>query len=185
MGNASNPTINRLGKNQFWKNHWYSDTFNQNLHQDKILKTLIKLYLKSGLSFKKSPFYNKYWYNFKSKKNLEFLNRQNSNFFRRFFYNNSFLGIEHSYLIRTLSVENFNMHVWLLKFNGWIVFSFQTFVPLKKKTLNSKFFTGTPTSVDTILATNNKSNLHYKRLKFIITFLKLFLNKKYVNTYFF
>ena len=77
------------------------------------------------------------------------------------------------------------MHVWLLKFNGWIVFSFQTFVPLKKKTFNSKLFTGTPTSVDTILATNNKSSVHYKRLKFLITFLKLFLNKKYVNTYFF
>ena len=92
MGNASNPIINRLGKNQFWKNHWYADTFNQNLHQDKVLKTLIKFYLKSGLSFKKSPFYSNYWYNFKLKKSLEFLNRQNSNFFRRFFYNNSFLG---------------------------------------------------------------------------------------------
>ena len=64
-----NPVITRLGINQFWYKHWYSDSSRQlNLKQDDSLSLLLDLYLNYGLTFKSNPFIHEYWYKRFSKK---------------------------------------------------------------------------------------------------------------------
>ena len=57
----------------------------------------------------------------------------NSRFFRRYFYTNDTLSIEHSYLIRNKTPEFFPMRTWIMKYAGWVIFSVQWFKPLKIK----------------------------------------------------
>ena len=110
MGNISSPVITRLGVNQFWYKHWYSDTMHADyLKQDKFLTKLIRLYLNYGLTYKSNLFIHEYWY----KPNYKRLRTENtldySKCFRRFFYTNDTLGIEHSYLLRNKTPEYFPM----------------------------------------------------------------------------
>ena len=56
-----NPVITRLGINQFWYKHWYSDTTtSQNIKQDDSFEKLINIYLNYGLSFNTNPFIHEY-----------------------------------------------------------------------------------------------------------------------------
>ena len=130
-----NPVSTRLGVNQFWYKHWYSDSSTAlELKQDDALEKLITFYLEYGLSFKTNPLLHEYWYrkNMKSVR-VHMQDRSNSRFFRRFFYTNDALGIEHSYLIRNKTPEYFPMRTWVLKYAGWVIFSVQWFKPLKVK----------------------------------------------------
>lgn len=177
----SNPNVNRLSINQFWYNHWYSDKFFQHkLSQDKNFKQLLSYYIKSGLNYSKNPLYHHYWY----KKNLsqQYLNSYMVKFFRRYFYNNSFLGIEHSYFLRTLAAENFPMRIWLFRFNNWLIISFQAFLPIKDVSLSKKNFSNLPSSTGSF--TYNRTNFKINRLKFFITFVKYSISKNN-NLYFF
>ena len=134
IGNMGNPVITRLGINQFWYKHWYSDKlFSNNLHQDKSFELLIKLYLDYGLTFQSNPLVHEYWYkpSFKSIRTLN--SSQNMNFYRRFFYTNESLDIDHSYLIRNKTGEYFPMRTWLFKYLNWVILSVQWFKPIKKK----------------------------------------------------
>ena len=136
-----NPVSTRLGVNQFWYKHWYNDRSNSlELKQDESLEKLITLYLQYGLSFQTNPFVHEYWY----RKNLKSIrivkqSKLNSRFFRRFFYTNDILGIEHSYLIRNRTPEYFPMRMWVMKYGGWVLFSVQWFKPLKTKSRNKSF----------------------------------------------
>jgi len=177
----SNPNVNRLSVNQFWYNHWYSDKcFQQKLSQDKNFKYLITYYLKSGLNYSRNPLYHHYWYRRNFSK--QYVNSYMVKFFRRFFYNNSFLGIEHSYFIRTLSTENFPMRVWLFRFSNWLIISLQAFLPIKDVSLSKKNFSSTPSSLGSF--SFNNTNLKVRRLKFFITFIRYNLSKLN-NSYFF
>jgi hypothetical protein len=129
------PVVTRLGINQFWYKHWYSDTNKQmNIKQDDAFEQLLTLYLDYGSTFKTNPFIHEYWYKKFSKKirttDQEF---KNIKFFRRFFYTNDTLSIEHSYLIRYRTAEYFPMRHWVLKYGGWIVLQVHWFKPLKTK----------------------------------------------------
>ena len=130
-----NPVSTRLGINQFWYKHWYSDSSKSlELKQDESLEKLITLYLQYGLTFQSNPLIHEYWYrkNMKTVRvNLQ--DKNNSRFFRRFFYTNDTLGIEHSYLIRNKTPEHFPMRTWVFKYAGWVIFSIQWFKPLKVK----------------------------------------------------
>ena len=56
-----NPVITRLGIQQFWYNHWYSDKhLSSNLHQDKIFEDLLSMYLTYGLNVKENLFIHEY-----------------------------------------------------------------------------------------------------------------------------
>ena len=134
----SNPTITRLGINQFWHKHWYSDKYHsKNIQHDLLLTELIKLYLTYGLSIKSNIFLHEYWYKFKSIKNLRLSSefRSYNTFFRRFYYSNDVVSIEHTFLLRNQTPEYFPMNIWFFKFTNWIVVAVNWFKPLKQKKL--------------------------------------------------
>ena len=132
----SNPTITRLGINQFWYKHWYADTSHaQNVQQDILFTLLVKLYLNYGLQIKSNIFVHEYWYKFRNIKKIrlhqEF--RSYNTFFRRFYYSNDVVSIEHTFLLRNKTPEYFPMNIWFLKFTNWIIISVNWFKPLKQK----------------------------------------------------
>jgi len=135
MGNMGNPVITRLGINQFWYKHWYSDREESvNIKQDQAFEQLINIYLNYGLTFKTNPFIHEYWYRKSSRKIRVFdQDEKNAKFFRRFFYTNDNLSIEHTYLIRKRTGEYFPMRTWIMKYGGWIVICVHWFKPLKIK----------------------------------------------------
>jgi len=141
------------------------------LKQDETLEKLVLFYLQYGLTFTTNPFVHEYFY----KKNLKHVrvflqNKHNIKFYRRFFYTNDNLGIEHSYLIRNKTPEYFPMRTWVLKYAGWVIFSVQWFKPLKsryKRQLSRKhssYVGGVSLSTPKIILS--------KRIKLLILFLK-------------
>ena len=181
----SNPTINRLGVNQLWYKHWYSDTLYQaQLHQDNISEKLIRYTINAGSTFDSNPFIHEYWYK-KSLKNKRILKTfNNTKFFRRYYYSHSMLGIEHSYLIRNKSIEVFPMRIWVFRFSGWLIFSFQMFKPLKGKNVSLKNRSLNPTHVSS-LSLINRQTLTTKRIKILTTLLKLNYDYSFKNFYLF
>lgn len=135
MGNMGYPVITRLGTNQFWYKHWYSDKlYASNLQKFNLLETLLDFYLKHGLSYTSNFFIHEYWYkNSKFNSRSEPTNYQLKSYFRRFFYTHSILSIEHNYLLRNKTQEYFPMRTWVLKYLNWVVFSVQWFKPAKTK----------------------------------------------------
>jgi hypothetical protein len=169
-----NPIITRLGVNQFWYRHWYSDKFYaSNLQQDHSLETLVSIYLKYGLVFKNNPFIHEYWYK-SNMKNIRTTTQLslNNKWFRRSYYSHSNLSIEHSYLIRHKTVEYFPMRTWVLKYSGWIIFSVQWFKPVKKKVIITKAIN----YLGSIHLINNSLDSN-KRLKLLIIFILTNLKK--------
>ena len=111
MGNMGNPVVTRLGINQFWYKNWFTDNkYSQFVKEDSLINLFIPLYLNHGVTFKTNPFVHEYWYK-KSYKSLRSTNHEKTNLqsFRRYFYTNDRLGIEHSYFIRHRTGEYFPM----------------------------------------------------------------------------
>lgn len=173
-----------MGTNQFWYNHWYSDSmYNKNIHQDNNFKKLLKIYLKSGIAFTKNPLYSPYWYNKKIIHKEDWRVKQTLKFFRRYFYTHSFLGIEHSYYLRNMSLENFPMRIWVMRFNSWFLIFFQTFTPRKGSlSAQNQVYRRRPLSLTTVSSVHNPRNL--VRLKFLISLLRITSNSLR-STYFF
>jgi len=140
IGNMGYPVVTRLGVNQFWIKHWYSDTNAQeNMQQDRIFEKLLLLYLNYGLSYPTNIFFHEYYFS-KAHRRPGFSNAEQKNkYFRSFFYSNSLLTIEHSYLIRNRAGEYFPMRLWHVKYNSWVILAFNCFRPLKQKQSRNKF----------------------------------------------
>jgi hypothetical protein len=131
------PVVTRLGINQFWYRHWYTDTFyKQNAQQDSMFERFIMLYVNYGTTFKNNVFIHEYWYSKPSKAVRTLPLKSYMKYHRRFYYSNSLLGIEHSFLLRNHSGEYFPMRCWILKYNNWVILSLKFFKPLKIKTPN-------------------------------------------------
>lgn len=129
------PVVTRLGINQFWYRHWYTDTFyKQNCHQDLIFERFVMLYINYGTTFKNNIFIHEYWYSKPSKVIRTLPLKSYMKHYRRFYYSNTLLGIEHSFLLRNHSGEYFPMRCWILKYNNWVILSLKFFKPLKIKT---------------------------------------------------
>ena len=132
------PVVTRLGINQFWYRHWYTDTFyKQNCHQDRIFERFVMLYVNYGTTFKNNIFIHEYWYSKPSKVIRTLPLKSYMKHYRRFYYSNSTLGIEHSFLLRNHSGEYFPMRCWILKYNNWVILSLKFFKPLKIKKLRN------------------------------------------------
>jgi len=130
-----NPVITRLGINQFWYKHWCTDhKYSRLIKEDSIYNSYLSLYLNYGATFKSNPFLHEYWYKKQFRlirsKNYDNLNLQA---FRRYFYTNDRLGIEHSYFIRYRTGEYFPMRYWVMRYGSWIFLSVHWFKPLKTK----------------------------------------------------
>ena len=82
-----------------------------NLRQDQSLTRFVHMYLNYGLTVQSNFFIHEYWYK-PSYSQLRVGGATDySKWFRRFFYANSTLDIEHSYLIRNRTPEYFPMKV--------------------------------------------------------------------------
>jgi hypothetical protein len=180
-----NPVITRLGTQQFWHNHWYSDTnVSSNLQQDKLFSNLINLYLTYGLNIRENLFIHEYWYGNSARiKNLKinYSKTTHNIFYRRHYYLNNIVGIEHSFLLRNATAEYFPLKLWLFKFNNWIILNVTWFKPLKGKNKNKPFLGSA--SAANVLHKPTSSHFQSKRMKLLLTalFFKLkSLNKKYI-----
>jgi hypothetical protein len=172
MGNIGNFNISRVGINQFWQKHWFSDKFFKvNLHQDNIIKHFIKFFFNYGLIFDKYLFYNNFWF---KNNNL----KKKTSYFRKYNYSNSILNIEHSFKLRLGSGEYFPLKLWIIKYSNWVIISYLWFKPVKNKILiNNKVFNKNPL----ILSKFNALDIRYKLLLYYF-FKKLKLKQ---NNYLF
>lgn len=134
MGNMGYPVVTRLGMNQFWTKHWYVEHNSpEAMQHDKIFEKLLLTYLNYGLSAPRNLFFHSYFFSYQSKKLSQLNTERQKKYFRSFFYSNTVLTIEHSYLIRNTSSEYFPMRLWHIKYNGWVLLAFNCFRPLKQK----------------------------------------------------
>ena len=181
MGNMGYPVVTRLGLNQFWYKHWYSNSNKNyffNCKQDFIFIKLFKMYLSYGLTFSNSIFFHEFFYSSKLRYLRTSVNIANLKYFRRFYFSNDNLGIEHSYLLRYKTGEYFPLRLWIIKYSNWIIICFNCFKPIKgrdnKKSLMKKEHYSLSPDLNL-----NKSALKFNRFKLIFIFFKKnFYNKQ-------
>lgn len=99
---------------------------------------MVHLYLNYGLTFNSSPLFSSYWYRKSGKYNFIKNHSMNIKFYRRFYYTNTIVGVDHSYLIRHVTGEYFPIRLWLFRYLGWVVLSFSFFKPIKSKYISSR-----------------------------------------------
>ena len=69
------------------------------------------MYLHYGLTFSNPVFFNEFFFNDKYKKIRIDINFKNLKYFRRFYFSNYNLGIEHSYFLRYRTGEYFPLRL--------------------------------------------------------------------------
>lgn len=169
------PVITRLGVNQFWYRHWYSSkSFQKNFKQDKIFLDLLKLYINYGLSFNNFIFFNPYFFSKNRHNRTLNFTTINLKFFRRYYFSNEPLGIEHSYFLRYKTGEYFPIRLWLVRYSNWVILFFSCFKPIK-----SKFTSGLEKKKElhAINSNTNYNSAFFKIKRFIL--LHLFLTKRF------
>jgi hypothetical protein len=179
----SYPPLTRLGLSQFWYKHWFTNSpslLQENIQQDKLMESLIELYLNYGLTPLVSPFRRKYWFIQSNNSRNQLFSRSNqSKFYRRFYYTNDILSIEHSFLVRHVAAEHFPLRLWVLKYHGWIILSFKCFKPNKSSTNRARIQPATGLNLIPAIHTYWKNQptqpiqRHSRRLRLVIFFLKL------------
>jgi len=167
-----NPIITRLGIQQFWYHHWYSDkNVSSNLQHDYLFEKLLFIYLKYGLKTQDNFFAHQYWYT--SRLNIKLNSLQNLKhlktiFYRKYYYLNDVVGIEHSFLMRNTTPEYFPLKLWVFKFNNWIILSIVWFKPLKGRYKNkTNLFSA---SAANLLHKPSSFYFKNKRLKLLLSF---------------
>jgi hypothetical protein len=175
--------ITRLGINQFWYKHWYTDTstmYARQLHQDRAVERLLRIYLSYGLTYQNNPMCHEYWHDNSNKQGRLSLYRSNMRFFRRFFYTNDIVGIEHSYFIRNFSGDHFPFKLWILRYMGWFIVSIHWFKPVKWK--KSIYRRRSNTNKFAFSVVTNSRKPSYTRLRLYIS---LYLrNTSQINTHY-
>jgi len=178
----SYPVVTRLGINQFWYKHWYSDViYDLNHKNDLSFEFILNIYLNYGLLHTKNNlFTHEYWYRkcysrLKVHKRLVLKNNLKL-YFRKYFYTNSTLAIEHSYFIRLTTPEYFPMRIWAFKYLNWVIFSVHWYKPLKysktKLRIKNNSHLNTPKAVAVHYLTKTKiSSIILIRLKLLILHL--------------
>jgi hypothetical protein len=177
-----NPVITRLGINQFWYKHWYSDhQYAQVVKEDALITQFTKFYLNHGVIRESNPFVHEYWYR-KTYRKIRSQDQKYKNLqaFRRYFYTNERLGIEHSYFIRYRTGEYFPMRLWVMRYGGWLFISVHWFKPLKSK--RSKYFRSRSKTVGSI-SRSTASEKTFKRSGLVAQYVSSLAYKK--TTYIF
>ena len=107
IGNTSNPVINRTGIIQPWAYQYLPNkTLKFKIKTINTILSIFKNYISHGNTSTPSVLASEFWYG----KNLQIKPATSINyaqFFKRFYYSNSILGIEHSFLIRKQTPEFF------------------------------------------------------------------------------
>ena len=173
LGNMGYPVITRLGISQFWYNHWYSDSnysYLRNFKQDQTFIRLFKLYVKYGLTFSNTAFFHEHFFNKQSKIIRTSTSIKNLKYYRRFYFSNEKLGIEHSYFLRYKTGEYFPLRLWLIKYSDWVIICFNSFKPIKKKSTNKNKLKSEYYGLSTSL-TFDRSKLKFKRFKLVYLYV--------------
>lgn len=167
------PVITRLGINQFWYKNWYTDSdFMLSCQQDIIFQDLLKFYLNYGLTFSSNIFFNPYFHT-KALRNVHidyFI--KNLKFYRRFFFSNYTLGIEHSYFLRYRTGEYFPLRLWMLRYSNWIIIFFNCFKPIKKKKSKRRSLLTREAHAMAPDKRYYNSRIYFNRFKLIYVFIK-------------
>ena len=136
MGNVSSPIITRLGIKQFWYKHWYTDagkTYSKNLRVDTAIEKLLTIYFSYGLLYARSPLIHEYWSTNQFKSIRRDYADRCEHWYRRYFYKNSRLNVEHGYVGRIRSGEYFPLKLWAMRYNGWLILIVSWFKPAKTR----------------------------------------------------
>lgn len=175
------PTVTRLGVNQFWYRHWCSDkNYKSNLFNDKLFIDLVKLYINYGLTFYNNTFLHEYFFNKNYKKTRIKNSISNLKFYRKFFFSNTNLGIEHSYLLRNKTGEYFPLKMWIIKYAKWVIICFNCFKPIKKKSNRKNLIKKELYSISRSLTYFDKNEVIKKRFKILFLYVKSnLLNQSY------
>jgi hypothetical protein len=178
IGNMGNPIITRLGKSQLWYKNWYTDRSNYS-HTIKSVYTfqqLLNIYFNYGIFRHKNIFIHNFWYRTSlSQKILTSFIKQNlALYFRKYFYSHNTLTIEHSYFLRLTTLEYFNLKLYVLKYNHWLIISVQWFKPIKK--FLNKPSSGLGLKNSRVSIHQTLKNTQNSRDKRSILFLKLIYN---------
>jgi hypothetical protein len=172
MGNMGYPVITRLGISQFWYKNWYTDSnYMFSFKQDSLFQTLLKAYLSYGLTFPSNIFFNPYFYSKLSRRFKEDYFLKNLKFYRRFYFSNVPLGIEHSYFLRYRTGEYFPLRLWMLRYSKWIIIFFNCFKPIKKKSKKKRRIVKEAHAVSSDLRYLSRTT-HFNRFKLVYLFLK-------------
>ena len=128
IGNIGNPLVNRWGLNLFWYHFWNSKkNYNSKFQQDRLLKTLLNLYLRNGVDLIRNPSWNSYfWYH----KNFEHYKNQ-------YFRWEIFTQQENSMFIRYRFRKTYNnfyqINSVILRYSEWFLVIFQWYISSGKK----------------------------------------------------
>jgi hypothetical protein len=175
------PVITRLGISQFWYKNWYTDSnYMLSSKQDALFQILLKSYLSYGLTFPSNIFFNTYFFSKSIRHFKENFFLKNLKFYRRFFFSNVTLGIEHSYFLRYRTGEYFPLRLWMLRYSKWIIIFFNCFKPIKKKPKKRYRVIKEAHAVSTDLRYTHL-NSRFNRFKLVYIFLKqqYFKNNRY------
>jgi hypothetical protein len=138
MGNAASPIINKSGSIQPWNKIYYSNKLLRlRLKQSSNFLLILNLHLLYSNNFKSHPFLSNFWYK-KAWTSRRLAVSSPSLFFKRKYYSNSILGIEHSFLIRRSTKELFSFSARVLLYSQWFIFIITWFKPQKNNKLSSK-----------------------------------------------
>ena len=178
------PIITRLGINQFWYNYWYRDkSFSLEINNDISFEVLLNTYLQYGLAFQNNIFLHEYWYSKAYKKfRINKVRKMDTVFYKRFYYTNEILNIEHSLNYRCSTAEYFPMRLWILKYDNWVILSVKWYKPLKIKSHPKRYdkgsgYIGSVTYSNFVNFTN--------RIKLVYMYFYFFFVNKYKKFYLF
>ena len=168
------PVITRLGINQFWYRHWYSDTsYFFNSKQDVILIHFLKNYLNYGIAFRNNVFFHEYFFNKKEKNTRLMPKPSHTKFYRKRFFASNTLSVEHTHNVRIRTGEYFPMRIWLLRYSNWLIMCFNCFKPIKAKANKRRSIIKKEIhSISPDLRPSHTKTLDFKRIKLVFIFFK-------------
>jgi len=185
MGNITNPSINRWGKNQYWFRLWYTDkNYFLNLQSDTIINNIILVYLYYGMSFKVHPYINQYFFKNKYFTTYKRYLNYDLKYFRQDHYSNPISGVEEVYPIRKEQEDIYNTQIGIFRYQKWLVVNFYSFKIVKsskKKIRKNKYkynmFVVTGYSSVTKKTINSVKRLRFLIFNFLLKKLNLVQNK--------
>lgn len=128
MGNIGNPVINRLGKNVFWYNFWFSKyNYAHNTQKNTLFLLLLQIYLKYGIATPTNVYKTAYWFNRSEPTG------SNSSYYRWSLFFNELNKTQTRHRFRITAGLFYKTRLVLLKYGGWILVLTQWFEPDRRR----------------------------------------------------
>jgi hypothetical protein len=168
-----------------WYKNYYSNSYFSSTYK-KIcnFENLLHIYFTYGLNYNSNIFLHNFWYkNLTKRTTLNYIEKNLSLYFRKYYYSHQTLTIEHSYFLRRKTPEFFPLKLYILRYNNWLVTSIQWFKPLKTKNIAHKTNKNLINKKQASILTRNKNNTTSKlnRTNILFFFLKKHLKISKIN----